>query len=95
MKERNRGHTSFFAPYLALDGSGSTRIPAMWAKEAVDELQGLPPYDLRGLEWYDHACFDHATPTVAQQARNPSLGRRLPSKLHASLMHLTRVRHSD
>lgn len=56
------GEDSFWYPYLALDGSLSSRIPTVWHNSAIDELQGLPPFKKTKqttlVDWFVETCAD-------------------------------------
>lgn len=56
------GNESFWYPYLSMDASLETRIPTVWSDLALEELQGLPPYDSSSssssslTDWFSKTC---------------------------------------
>lgn len=54
------GEGSFWYPYLSMDTSLATRIPSVWHRSVLDELQGLPPAadatESSLTDWFSQTC---------------------------------------
>jgi hypothetical protein len=69
--ELRLGETSLWHEYLALDDSIiNSRLPTLWARSALEELQGLPPQEdaTRHVRWFLEDCRGQLADQVTQQA---------------------------
>mmetsp|Transcript_13588 Transcript_13588/g.29544 ORF Transcript_13588/g.29544 Transcript_13588/m.29544 type:complete len:411 (+) Transcript_13588:177-1409(+) len=75
--EVEAGESSFWYPYLSMDGSLQTRIPSVWHASVLDELQGLPPaadsMQSSLTDWFSQTCADGKPFTEMEGSMQQSL----------------------